>query len=397
MTSSIIQEKVAQAVDILEALEVDVWLTFVRETGEGGDPVLPLILGQTLTWQSALMVTRSGERIAIVGKFDDEAVRSTGVWTDVTSYVQSVRDPLVETLRHLDPKKIAINFSKDDVKADGLSHGMFLLLQDYLADSPYVDRLVSADELVGALRGRKTAGEIERIRAAIATTCEIFDAVGKYARPGVTEQDVAHFMKKQTKQHGLGLAWDSKMCPIVNTGPDSMIGHGIPSTLKIEPGHVFHIDFGVLQDDYCADLQRCWYVPKPGETRPPDAVCRAFDTVVAAIRAAAAVLRAGAVCWEVDAAARKTVVDAGYPEYQHGTGHQVGRSAHDGAGTLAPRWERYGQTPYKKAEVGNVFTLELGIENVDGRGYIGLEEMVVVTADGCEYLSEPQTSLSLLG
>lgn len=206
MTLSIIQEKVAQAVDILEALEVDVWLTFVRETGDGGDPVLPLILGQTLTWQSALVVTRSGERIAIVGKFDDEAVRSTGVWTNVIPYVQSVRDPLMETLRRLDPEKIAINFSKDDVKADGLSHGMFLLLQDYLAGTPYLDRLVSADELVGALRGRKTAGEIGRIRAAIATTCDIFDAVSKYARPGVTEQDVAHFIKEQTKQRGLGLA-----------------------------------------------------------------------------------------------------------------------------------------------------------------------------------------------
>ncbi|MHC4698189.1 MAG: M24 family metallopeptidase, partial [Planctomycetota bacterium] len=133
-----------------------------------------------------------------------------------------------------------------------------------------------------------------------------------------------------------------------------------------------------------------------GETQPPDAVCRAFDTVVAAIRAAAAVLEPGVVCWEVDAAARKTVVDAGYPEYQHGTGHQVGRSAHDGAGVLAPRWERYGQTPYMKAEAGNVFTLELGIENVDRCGYIGLEEMVVVTADGCKYLSNPQTSLPML-
>ena len=394
---SIIEEKLAQAVSILEALQVDAWVTFARETGEGGDPVLPLILGQTLTWQSALVITRSGERVAIVGKFEDESVRTSGVWAEVVPYVQSIREPLVETLRRMNPRTVAINYSKDDVKADGLSHGMFLLLQDYLADTPYIDRLISADEIIGALRGRKTRGEIARIRAAIATTDEIFDAVATHARPGMTEQEVARFIKDQTKQRGLGLAWDPKMCPIVNTGPDSMIGHGIPSPLKIEPGHVFHIDFGVLQDDYCSDLQRCWYVPKAGETRPPDAVCRGFDTVVAAIQAAAAVLKPGAVCWEVDAAARKTVVDAGYPEYEHGTGHQVGRSAHDGAATLAPRWERYGQTPFKQAEVGNVFTLELGIKNVGGCGYVGLEEIVVVTADGCEYLSTPQTSLPLLG
>jgi len=394
--SSIIEEKVAQAVNILEALQVDTWLTFVRETGDGGDPILPLLIGGTLTWQSALIVTRTGQRVAIVGKFDDEAVRAGGVWTDVIPYVQGIREPLLETLRRIDPKTIAVNFSKDDVKADGISHGMFLLLKDYLADTPYADRLISADEIIGAVRGRKSAGEIERIRAAIATTDEIFEAVAGFARPGVTEQQVAQFMKEQVKRRGLGLAWDPNTCPTVNTGPESMIGHGIPSALKIEPGHVFHIDFGVQQSDYCSDIQRCWYVPKAGETKPPEGVCRVFDTVVAAIRAAAAVLRPGAVCWEVDAAARTTVTDAGYPEYQHATGHQVGRSAHDGASVLAPRWERYGQTPYRKAEVGNVFTLELGIDNVDGCGYIGLEEMVVVTDTGCEYLSTPQTSLPLL-
>lgn len=397
MISSIIEEKVAQAVSILHALDVDAWLTFVRETGEGGDTILPLILGQTLTWQSALVVTRSGERIAIVGKFDDEAVRAGGVWAEVIPYVQSIRQPLLDILRRIDPRTVAINFSKDDVKADGLSHGMYLLLQNYLSGTPFVDRIVSADKIIGALRGRKTRGEIDRLRAAVAATDGIFEIVAKHARPGMTEEEVAHFIKNEAERRSLGLAWDPKMCPIVNTGPDSMIGHGVPSALKIEPGHVLHIDFGVVKDEYCSDLQRCWYVPVAGETAPPDSVRRALETVVKAIQAAAAALKPGTVCWQVDAAARKTVVEAGYPEYEHATGHQVGRSAHDGAAVLAPRWERYGQTPYRKAEIGNVFTLELGIKDTSGRGYVGLEEMVVVTADGCEYLSTPQTSLPLLG
>ncbi|MBD3336018.1 MAG: hypothetical protein GF355_10940 [Candidatus Eisenbacteria bacterium] len=61
-----------------------------------------------------------------------------------------------------------------------------------------------------------------------------------------------------------------------------------------------------------------------------------------------------------------------------------------------PRWERYGRAPYHRIEEGNVFTFELGIENLDGRGYLGLEEMVVVTREGIRWLSHPQTMLPVL-
>ena len=93
-----------------------------------------------------------------------------------------------------------------------------------------------------------------------------------------------------------------------------------------------------------------------------------------------------------DPAGRNTITRWGYPEYQHGPGHQIGRSAHDGSTLLAPRWERSGQTPFGVIEEGNVFTLELGV-HVPGRGYIGQEEDMLVTSTGCEYLSTPQTEL----
>lgn len=394
--SGIVAGKLAQAASILREQQVDCWLTFVRETSCGGDPVLPLILGQELTWQSALLLTPDAQRIAIVGNYDAEALRAGGRWTRVIPYVQSIRDDLLSVLREIKPRCIAVNYSRSDVMADGLSHGMHLLLLDYLGPE-FAPRLTSAQRIIDALRGRKTPGELDRLQQAVAQTEELLTEVGRFAAVGKSELDVQRFVHRRLQQRGLSCAWADAQCPMVNSGPASMVGHGLPSdAIRIEPGHIFHLDFGVRLNDYCADLQRCWYVPRAGEQEPPLEVQRAFDVVRRAIGAAAGALRPGALCWQVDDAARRVVTSAGYPEYLHATGHHVGRAAHDGGGVLGPRWERYGDTPLRPVEVGNVFTLELGIENVDGRGYLGLEEMVAVTDSGCRWLSHPQSTLWML-
>ena len=149
------------------------------------------------------------------------------------------------------------------------------------------------------------------------------------------------------------------------------------------------------RDSYASDLQRVWYFLDEDETAPPDDVVRAWDALWTSVDAGAAALVPGAAGWEVDAAARESLVAAGYAEPMHAFGHQLGRSAHDGGTTLAPRWDRYGSAPFGLVEAGNVFTLEYGTA-VPGRGYIGLEEDVLVTDDGIEWLSTPQRELWLV-
>jgi Xaa-Pro aminopeptidase len=391
-------EKLKQAGELLGEFGLDVWLLFDRETSGGGDPALPLILEGSLTWQSALMVGKDGRRVAVVGNFDAGPLEASGDWTQVIPYVQSVREPLLEALESLTSgiphPRICVNYSTNDEKADGLSYGMYLLLQDYLRGTRFESSLVSAEKLVVALRGRKTAAEVERMRAAIGETDRLFGEIGAFAKVGVSEREIYDYVHGLITSRGFGFAWDPTGDPIVNAGPESMIGHGIPSAdIRIQPGHILHIDLGIRKEGYCSDIQRCWFAGADSEI--PEDVLRALDTVNGAINAGADALTPGAEGWEVDAAARRFIVDAGYPEYMHALGHQVGRMAHDGGGILGPQWERYGRTPYLKVESEHVYTVELGVM-VEGRGYLGIEEMALVTDSGIEWLTDRQLAMPII-
>jgi Xaa-Pro aminopeptidase len=390
--TSLVREKVQQAIGILQEMDIDLWLTFVRETTAGGDPILPLIYGLDLTWQSVLILTKVGERIAIVGRLEAEAARRTGAYDTIIQYDRSIQPELLSVLERLHPNRIAINYSIDDVHADGLSFGMYQLLCRYLDGTLYLSRLESAEKLHAALRGRKMSQEVECIRGAIRTTYAIFQRTFNYIKVGMTEKDVSDFMHSQLDEFGLQPAWELINCPTVNTGPDSSIGHIGPTNLQIAPGHIVHFDFGVLQDGYCSDIQRVVYFVHPGEKSPPSEVQHGFDTVREAIQRALNAMRPGISGKEIDNIARQTIVNAGYPEFPYATGHQVGRVVHDGAAILGPEWERYGDTPNYLLEPGQVYTLEPGLA-VPGYGYIGLEEDVLVTANGAEYLGDPQREL----
>jgi Xaa-Pro aminopeptidase len=392
--ASLVQEKTAQAIEILNEKSVDLWMTFVRETTAGGDPVLPLIYGTDLTWQSALILTQKGESIAIVGHFEAETARRTEAYDEVISYHESIQDILIETLTRLNPKHIALNYSTDDVYADGLSYGLYQVLMGYLEKTDFPDKVIPANEIIAALRGRKTILEIDRIEKAIQTTAEIYQDTFDFIQPGMSEKEIAAYMHEQLAARSLEPSWDLNHCPTVNAGAESPVGHVGPKDITVQRGQLLHFDFGVKENGYCSDIQRVVYFLGEGESEPPPEVQKGFVTVVTAIQEAVKAMKPGMKGVEVDEIAREIITDAGYPEFKYATGHQLGREAHDGGALLGPLWERYGDTPNWKLEPGQVYTVEPGIM-VPGFGYIGLEEDVVVTEEGCEFLSEPQTEIIL--
>ena len=393
---NLLREKTTQAVEILKEKDIDLWLTFVAETSVMRDPVMDYIFGEGgLTWPSALIFTRAGERIAIVGRYETDEVRRGGLYPTVLGYDTSIRPLLTSTLERLAPRSVAINTSRDSVHADGLTHGMYLNLLDLLQGTDFADRLVSAEGIVAALRGRKTAEEQARIRRAVQITDEIFEETFQFVRPGMTEIEVAAFMHERVKSRGLELAWPAESCPAVNFGPESPVGHSSPTKIKLQRGHLLHFDFGVKYQGYCSDIQRMAYLLREGETVAPPEVQKGFDTIYNANELCRNAMKPGVTGNSIDVLARKAVTDAGYPEYMHALGHQLGRLAHDGGTLLGPLWEKYGNLPNLTLEAGQVFTLEPGLD-VPGYGHVSLEEDVVVTEHGTEYLAPPQAQLRVL-
>jgi Xaa-Pro aminopeptidase len=349
-------------------------------------------VGTDCTWQSAFVYTRDRKCYAIVGNLDEAKFKGLGHFDEVRSYVTGVKETLLGLFKELNPSKYAINVSSNDYMSDGLTFGMYKLLQKHLEGTDWAKRWISSEQILAALRGRKSATEQGLIASAIALTEEIYSKVTAFLKPGVTEKQVAAFILEHVDAAGVGTAWGRDECPAVFTGPDSAGAHCGPTDRPMEPGHIMNIDFGVKKDGFCSDIQRTWYFLREGETEAPEAVKKTFKAIVDSILLGAEKIRPGMTGLEVDTLVRKFITDQGYPEYPHATGHQVGRSAHDGAATLAPEWERYGEIPFMKMEEGQVYTIEPRIP-VEGHGVATSEEIIVVTKEGGKFLSHPQTEL----
>ncbi len=386
----LVQEKVRQAKAILAETGIPCWLTFTRESGINGDPVLPFLNSADVTWHSAFIICADGRSVAIVGQYDRETVRQTGAYDEVIGFVTGIREPFQEVMRRLDPARIAVNYSEGSEICDGLTYGMYLTLRGLLEEIGMAGRLVSAEAIVSALRERKTEGELGNIREAVRQASEILQAVGGFIRPGVSEKEIADWMQEAVRERGLELAWTKDTCPSVFSGPDTAGAHFAPGAQLVEPGHLVNIDFGVRVDHYCSDLQRTFYVPRPGEKDAPREVAGGFEIIVRAIAEAKKAIKPGVQGVQVDAVAREIVTAAGFGPFPFGLGHQVGRFAHDGTALLGPAWEKYAGKPFRPLAPGMVFTIEPRL-TVPGHGIVSIEEMVRVTADGCEWLSSPQT------
>jgi Xaa-Pro aminopeptidase len=391
-SNEIIAQKHAQAAEKVREMGVDLWITFVQETSSGAERAFAYISPGHLTWESAILVTPAGKPTLICGRLDQQVFEASGLFGEIVTFVQDFKEPFLNYLKALQPRKVAVNFSLNDPSADGIPHGRFLHLEGMLKEVLPGVEIVSAEPIIGSLITQKSPLELAAIQEAVNHTVEIFQEIQAYLRPGLTEKQVYDFIGSRMDARGLEPSFQT----LVFAGDRGAgMGHGEATDNDIRPGDLVHVDMGVVVRGYASDMQRTWYVLKPGEGGAPEAARKGFAVIADANEACRKALKPGAKGVDLDAISRGMVTAAGFPEYPHALGHQVGRHVHDGGALLGPAWARYRDTPFMPVAENQVFTLEPSL-NVPGFGAVGIEEDVVVTADGARYLAPPQTELWII-
>lgn len=389
----LLREKHAQLDALLPRLDADAWLVLCRE---GSDHATTLFAGQAMVGLSAFLFTKRGEKVAIVADYDRTGIEAPGTFDEVVAYGrEGLPRHLREVVRRLAPDTFALNVHEGDHLLDGLSVGLLRWAERILDDGTIGARARPSAPVLGPLRAVKTPEELRRLRAAVEVTERLFAEVAGFMRSGMTERDVAAFLKR--RQRELGVTHSFGDGAAVMTGRAGM-GHRAAGDAPITPGDTVVIDMGVVVEGYTSDLMHTYYVLEEGETRAPEAVTRRFEAARAAVRASVEAMRPGVRGHEVDAVARRVLAEHGAPEYTHALGHQIGRTVHDGGTTLAPLGERYGDRGAAALVAGEVYTVEPvvhGRTDVDGHP-IGPERDVVVTPDGADYLSPPQDEPTLI-
>ena len=241
-------------------------------------------------------------------------------------------------------------------------------------------KFIPMHDKISGFRAVKEAWELAHMRNAQAIADKAFSEICTRIQVGMTEKELqAELIYCLYKNGGEGLSFD----PIVVSGPNTSLPHGVATDRVISAGDFITMDFGVLYNGYCSDMTRTvavGYVTEEMQT--------VYNTVLKAQLAGIDATRAGVKGKDIDAAARKVIEDAGYGDYfGHGYGHSLGLEVHE-----APNCSPSGETVM---EAGVVSSAEPGIY-LPGKFGVRIEDVVILTADGCENITKSPKKLIIV-
>ena len=256
----------------------------------------------------------------------------------------------------------------------------FRRLEKALSQGKAPPQLVSASEALLKLRQTKDEAELQAMEAAQGIAERALEDIVKEIRPGVTEKEIAARLQYLMLHYG---ASDMSFDPIVVSGPNGSLPHGVPSEKEIQAGEFVTMDFGCVYGGYCSDMTRTVAVGSVTEEME-----RVYRTVLAAQEAGIAAARAGVPGKAVDAAARAVIEEAGYGEYfTHSFGHGVGVEIHE-----APNAASSNDKPLP---AGAVISAEPGIY-IPGKLGVRIEDVILITPEGRRNLTKAPKELLIL-
>ena len=240
--------------------------------------------------------------------------------------------------------------------------------------------LIPASEMMWELRRTKDDEELEAMVAAQRIAERALEDILNEIRPGLTEKEVAARLQYRMLHYG---AEDMSFDPIVVSGPNGSLPHGVPSERELQKGEFVTMDFGCICHGYCSDMTRT--VALGFATEEMQTV---YETVLSAQKAGIDAARAGVTGREVDGAARAVITAAGYGDYfTHSFGHGVGVEIHE-----SPNASPFSDQPLP---AGAVISAEPGIY-LPGRMGVRIEDVILLTEEGCRDLTRAPKELLIL-
>jgi Xaa-Pro aminopeptidase len=388
--------------EAMKAAGVDAWLVVCRENNN--DPLANHVGGENAGGAAAFVFVlgKDGFRSLVFSPVGEAtALRDLKIHDEVISVERGSNaiSMAIDYLKQANVKILAVNSSRDNALADGLSYTQHKFIEETIGRGG--PALVSSEELVYEWLSVKLPEEVEIMRQAAQLTADWQIEAYQQIIPGkTTDADVARFLKNKMAEYGVTDAWAADQNPNVNSGADR--GHSHATDKVIMPGDVIQTDFGIkVYDMWVTDIQRFAYVLKEGETEAPDDIKQYWANSKQGSRIALAAMKTGVRGYDVDKAQRDFMKAQGSLPVMWSTGHPVGYVAHDIGPALGGAQE--GRTPWpaalKPLKKGQTFAFDgffaWPIDN--GTKTMSVEEMAVVTDDGAIYLIPPQEELVLVG
>lgn len=300
-----------------------------------------------------------------------EAAQKTIKTVDGVLLFENFEKSLSPLLKELGLKAISIEGARTTVKRLGALQKEF----------PFAEfETEKLDGEIDLLRAVKSKEECEKIEKAQRIAEKAFDLLLPSIKVGKAERELSLELDYTMLKLGAqALSFET----IAVSGKNGSMPHGVPSEKKIESGDFVTFDFGAVFEDYHSDMTRTVAVGEVSEKQR-----EVYETVLKAQKAGISAVAAGKKCRDVDFAARSIIENAGYGEYfGHGLGHGVGVEIHEYP-TVSPRSDSV-------LEKGNIVTVEPGIY-IPGEFGVRIEDMVLVTEDGCQNFTKCPKELLIL-